>query len=309
MKNRRFPYGYEMRSGQIAVCPAEAETVKRIFSEYLAGENLKNIAASLTKRQVEYLPGEYGWNKSRIKRMIEDVRYTGVEPYPAILDEDTFRQANEEKDSRRSYTAPTVTAENKQLAGMVFCGECGGRLYHRTDNTQKHRETWYCQSESCKHGIPMGIAELEKEITAILNRLIAHPALVEPAGPEPAVAPSLEIGRMENEIERQLEALDFDKAGLQAQILQCAARKYSEHTGMRHITGRLKADLEQSGPLSAFSMEFFGRTVSAVTIASDKTVTLKLKNDRVIGKEPKTNGSANHAQDGEGYPAEAGILR
>lgn len=182
MKNRRFPYGYEMCSGQITVCPAEAETVKRVFSEYLAGENLKNIAESLTKRQVEYLPGEYGWNKSRIKRMIEDVRYTGVAPYPAIIDKDTFRQANEEKDSRRSYTAPTVTAENKRLAGMVFCGECGGRLYHRTDNTQKHRETWYCQSESCKYGIPMGIAELEKEITAILNRLIADPALAEPAG-------------------------------------------------------------------------------------------------------------------------------
>lgn len=309
MKNRRFPYGYEMRSGQITVCPAEAETVKRIFSAYLSGENLKNIAASLTKQKVEYLPGEYDWNRSRIKRMIEDKRYTGVEPYAAIIDEDTFRTANAEKDSRRTCTAPIMNAENKQLAGMVFCGECGGRLFHKTDNTQKHKEIWYCQSESCKYGIPMGMAELEKEIIAILNRLIAHPAFAESAGPEPMVEPSLEIGRMENEIGRQLEALDFDKAGLQTEILQCAARKYSEHTGVQHITDRLKADLEQSRPLSAFSMEFFERTVSAVTIASDKTVTLKLKNDRVIGKEPKANGSTSHAQDGEGYPAEAGILR
>lgn len=89
----------------------------------------------------------------------------------------------------------------------------------------------------------MGIAELEKEITAILNRLIADPALAEPAGPEPAAAPSLEIGRMENEIERQLEALDFDKARLQAEILQCAARKYSEHTGVQHITDKAESGL------------------------------------------------------------------
>ena len=297
MKNRRFPYGYEMHNGQIVICRAEAETVKHIFSQYLAGSNLKEIAEELTGRRVEYLPGEYGWNKSRIKRMIEDSRYVGDDTYPPIIDEVTFRKANSEKDSRRSYTVPTVTAENKQLVSMAICGERGGRLFHRTDNTQKYPETWYCQSESCKYGIPISIAELEKEITTIFNRLIADPALAEHTEPENSSEPTLEIGRMENEIERKLEALDFDKTELQDMILQCAAKKYDEHKGARHITDRLKADFEQSSPLSSYSPELFDRTVSAVIIDSKKTVSLKLKNNTIIGKESQShdNTSTDHA--------------
>lgn len=44
MKNRRFPYGYEMQTGLIVICLKEADTVKQIFSQYLNGKNLKNIA-------------------------------------------------------------------------------------------------------------------------------------------------------------------------------------------------------------------------------------------------------------------------
>lgn len=31
MKNRRFPYGYEMRDGEIVICQTEAEIVRTIF--------------------------------------------------------------------------------------------------------------------------------------------------------------------------------------------------------------------------------------------------------------------------------------
>ena len=111
MKNRRFPYGYEMQNGLIVICLKEADTVKQIFSQYLNGENLNNIAERLTEDQIEFLPGEYSWNKSRIKRMIEDERYIGDDTYPAIIDKDIFQKANFEKNSRRTNISPVVTAE------------------------------------------------------------------------------------------------------------------------------------------------------------------------------------------------------
>lgn len=311
MKNRRFPYGYEMQNGQIVICREEAETVKLIFNQYLSGANLKEIAESLTGHRVEFLPGEYCWNKSRIKRMIEDSRYVGDQTYPSIIDVDTFREANSEKDSRRNYTVSTVTAENKRLISKVICGECGGSLFHRTDSTQKHRETWHCQRESCKIGIPMTISELEKEITAILNHLIADPALSEHTESETSGKPALEITKMENEIERKLEALDFNKFELQDMILQCAAKKYDNYKGVRHITDRLKADFEQSSPLSSYSPELFDRTVDAVILNSNKTVSLKLKNNTIIGKEPQSydNPSTDRDKNGQSDTAEAGIFR
>lgn len=285
MKNRRFPYGYEMQNGLIVICLKEADTVKQIFSQYLNGKNLKNIAERLTENQIEFLPGEYGWNKSRIKRMIEDERYIGDNTYPAIIDKDIFQKANFEKNSRRTNISPVVTAEKKLLTHKVICADCRRRLFHNTDSRLKNSEKWFCKNEDCKFSVYMTVAELEHEITEILNLLISTPKFTEYEETDIQAEPSLEIIRMENEIERQFESIDFDKNEIQNMILQCATKKYDAYKGVRHITDRLKADFEQSSPLSAFNTRLFDRTVSAVIIDKNKKVSLKLKNGKIIRKE------------------------
>lgn len=289
MKNRRFPYGYEMQNGLIVICLKEADTVKQIFSQYLNGKNLKNIAERLTENQIEFLPSEYSWNKSRIKRMIEDERYIGDDTYPAIIDKDIFQKANFEKNSRRTNISPVVTAEKKLLTHKVICADCGRRLFHNTDSRLKNSEKWFCKNEDCKFSVYMTVAELEHEITEILNLLISTPKFTEYEETDIQAEPSLEIIRMENEIERQIESIDFDKNEIQNMILQCATKKYDAHKGVRHITERLIADFEQSSPLSAFNTGLFDRTVSAVVIDKDKKVSLKLKNNKIIQKEMPLN--------------------
>lgn len=289
MKNRRFPYGYEMQNGLIVICLKEVDTVKQIFSQYLDGKNLKNIAERLTENQIEFLPGEYNWNKSRIKRMIEDKRYIGGDNYPAIIDKDTFQRANVEKNNRIRNINPVITAEKKLLTNKVICSNCGRRLFHNTDSRLKNSEKWFCKNEDCKFSVHMTVAELEHEITEILNLLISQPKLVEYEETDTSAEASIEIIRMENEIERQLESIDFNKNEIQNMILQCAAKKYDAYKGVRHITDRLKADFEKSSPLSAFNAELFDRTVSAITIDKDKKVCLKLKNNKIIRKEMPLN--------------------
>lgn len=289
MKNRRFPYGYEMQNGLIVICLKEVDTVKQIFSQYLNGKNLKNIAERLTENQIEFLPGEYNWNKSRIKRMIEDKRYIGGDNYPAIIDKDTFQRANVEKNNRIRNINPVITAEKKLLTNKVICSNCGRRLFHNTDSRLKNSEKWFCKNEDCKFSVHMTVAELEHEITEILNLLISQPKLVEYEETDTSAEASIEIIRMENEIERQFESIDFDKNEIQNMILQCAAKKYDAYKGVRHITDRLKADFEKSSPLSAFNAELFDRTVSAITIDKDKKVCLKLKNNKIIRKEMPLN--------------------
>lgn len=289
MKNRRFPYGYEMQNGVIVIHLKEANIVKQIFNQYLNGENLKNIAERLTENHIEFMPGEYNWNKSRIKRMIEDKRYIGGDNYPAIIDKDTFQRANVEKNNRIRNINPVITAEKKLLTHRVICSNCRRRLFHHTDNSLKNSEKWFCKNEDCQFSVYMTVAEIEHEITKILNLLISQPKLVEYEETNIHTEPSLEIIRMENEIERQFESIDFDKNEIQNMILQCAAKKYDAYKGVRHITDRLKADFEKSSPLSAFTAELFDRTVSAITIDKDKKVCLKLKNNKIIRKEMTLN--------------------
>lgn len=285
MKKRRFPYGYEMQNGEIIISAKEADTVKRIFREYLNGDNLKIIAERLTIKQVEFLPGEYGWNKNRIKRMIEDKRYIGDNSYPAIVGEDIFNRANAEKNSRRTNTEPIITAEKKILVHKVQCANCGNKLFHNTNSRLKNSEFWYCKNKECNFSVHMTLSELEHLVTEILNLLVSEPSLAEYDNAEITFEPSLEICRMENEIERQLESLDFDKVEIQNMILQCAAKKYDECKSVQHITERLKADFKHRSPLSAFNTELFDRTVSNVIIDQDKKVSLKLKNGKIIRKE------------------------
>ena len=251
------------------------------------------------------MPGEYGWNKSRIKRMIEDERYIGDNTYPAIIDKDIFQKANFEKNSRRTNISPVVTAEKKLLTHKVICADCRRRLFHNTDSRLKNSEKWFCKNEDCKFSVYMAIAELEYMVTKILNLLISKPSLAEYKETDIQAEPSLEIIRMENEIERQLESIDFDKNEIQNMILQCATKKYDEYKGVRHITDRLKADFEQSSPLSAFNTRLFDRTVSAITIDKDKKVCLKLKNNKIIRKElPLNDANTVCTEIGQNHTAE-----
>ena len=73
MKNRMLPFGYGMKDGRIVADRKEKEIVLWIFREYLNGKNMKKIADILTEKRITYFPEEYHWNKSRIKRMLEDL--------------------------------------------------------------------------------------------------------------------------------------------------------------------------------------------------------------------------------------------
>lgn len=285
MKNRRFPYGYEMKNGVVVVCPSEADILRQIFADYIGGAFLKAIADRLTADKVEYLPGEYGWNKNRIKRIIEDKRYMGTDTYEPIIDEDTFLKANSAKDSRRTHVVGTVNADNRPLTKAACCGRCGAKLSHKANLAKRSSEYWYCQNKDCGISFKMTLTELEESVTQILNRLIDDPMLSDSTDSQYTYEPSLEVQRMNNDIERMIESLDSDRDAIQKLILECAAKKFNEHKSARHIADRLKADLERSGPLSSYSPELFDRTVSSVIIDEHSQVQLVLKNGTIVGKE------------------------
>ena len=87
MKTRNIPFGYKRENGKIRLHSAESKTVNEIFTAYLNGQSMLQIARHLSERHVEYMPETTGWNKARLKRIIEDVRYLGNEIYPAIIEQ------------------------------------------------------------------------------------------------------------------------------------------------------------------------------------------------------------------------------
>lgn len=150
MKNRKIPYGYEMKNGAVVINGAEAETVKNIFSEYVNGLVLKDIAATLKAQGAEYLPGETDWNKSRVKRIIDDARYCGNEKCPEIINRlihsPSLTENGEDKGYTESQDVILKTAEIERMTAspevditavqkLIF--ECAEEKY-RENETARH---------------------------------------------------------------------------------------------------------------------------------------------------------------------------
>lgn len=286
---RHIPYGYWMRDGKMEIHPEEAAVVKQIYQSYIDGAGLQEIADELTGRKAEYLPGEFQWNKNRVKRILEDSRYTGEGIYEQIIEPEIQQQANNLKSSRSTTKEALVTAEKKRLTHTVLCGICGNRMHHKTDRRLKHAESWTC---SCGLSLKQTIEEIERQIVEQFNAAIAYPALCGTEGGGDC-EPSLEVRRLENDIARQIEQPDIDKEAVRELILQCAAMKYEQDHDNRHITQRLKADFGNRSPLSVFSAEFYESVADAALLYPDGTVGVRLRNQTILRKEAELHAGSN----------------
>ena len=144
-------------------------------------------------------------------------------------------------------------------------------------------QRWVCKNPQCRTWIGITDEALLGGITDLLNDVIAHPERLQATAD--AYAPSGTVQRLEAEIRQTLECGTFDKVILRQKILDCAARKYHEIEDAAYLTEALKADLEQSGPLSAYSEALTRRCVRAIHLQADATVRLTLVNGQTIGKE------------------------
>ena len=64
MKNRKLPFGYELRMGKVCIKASEAEVVQKIFRSYQEGASYNRIAGFLGSQPVPYREDGQPWNKN-----------------------------------------------------------------------------------------------------------------------------------------------------------------------------------------------------------------------------------------------------
>ena len=144
--NRIIPYGYAVENGINVIHPGESQVVRRIYADYLGGTSLLRIAQTLAAQKVVFLPGRSDWNKNRVKRILEDDRYLGAEPYPAIIGADMHRQVRAIKQLKIS----NKELPKKHLPCTAECATCGTKMTHRHDPRRKaSKELWTCSNPDC----------------------------------------------------------------------------------------------------------------------------------------------------------------
>ena len=280
MKNRTIPFGYQYENGALTINPPEAHIVQNVFTQYLLGEPLSKIAARLTAKLVEYLPGCCQWNKARVKRILDNAKYTGAGNFPPIIKERDFQMAHQKKE-KANTNRQLVDEDIKLFKGLSHCHHCGGIMVRRMDSRMGHPVTWKCPQ--CGYFLPLPDEEFKQRVFLLQKKLVEKPLLAEKEEETIPVA-SMEARRLTNEIFRKLDSGDFSEDELVALALQCAAKNYEAITSARHITDRLTATLLHAGPLSAFDRTLFEKTISEIHLTRKGEILLKLQNGVFVGE-------------------------
>ena len=280
VKNRTIPFGYQYENGILAINPPEAHTVQKVFAAYLSGEPLSKIAARLTAKLVEYLPGCWHWDKARVKRILDNDRYIGAGTFPQLISEKQFQMAHQKKESANTNRQP-VNEDIKLFKGLTYCHHCGSPMVRRMDSRMEHPVTWKCPQ--CGYFLPLPDEEFKQRVFLLQKKLADKPLLAEKEEDEIPVT-SMEARRLTNEIFRKLDSGNFSEEELVDLALQCAAENYQTINSARHITERLTATLLHAGPLSAFDRELFQRTVLEIHLTRKGEILLKLQNGVFVGE-------------------------
>ena len=155
-------------NGEPEVIPEQAEVVRQIFRQYLAGASLRMIGESLESGQIPNVTGGAAWSISAIRSILTNEKYcgdvllqktyvrdciskqvvrnTGQLPmylvrnnHQGIVDRKTFdavqtemarRSAGKSPSKKNASTGMTSYASKYALSERLVCGECG-TLYRR----------------------------------------------------------------------------------------------------------------------------------------------------------------------------------
>lgn len=210
MKSGTFKFRYNIlgykkgADGEPEIEPEGAETVRLIYSKYLAGESLDHIRDSLVQIGAKSFKGKVEWSKESIKHILTNERFCGdmllqktyidncisrktrinhgelpkyliTNNHVPIISRDDFQHVQMElarRSSKRKVSSRTITEQGKYsgkyaLSEKLVCGECG---------TPYRRKTWIISGQKkivwrCINRIEHGTRMCHDSITVEEGRL------------------------------------------------------------------------------------------------------------------------------------------
>ena len=277
-KNRTIPFGYEMKNGEIQPNLIESRAVQTIFESYLQGASLADIAQCMSESGIPYHETSLIWNKSMVKRILENARYTGSDNFYPLISEETFASANEKK-QRKSVNLQPVSAEIAVLKAMCVCAECGGKISRITGKYEK----WDCRNPQCsRFDYCMTDQMLTAAVLQIWNMVQANVDMLEITTDSETYRPTSDIQTQENEVYRLLDLGDPENA--KAEIFRLASMKYAccAYDDRPQKTSKLRQILANAGQMNTLDIGLLQSTVSRIAVSHFCAVTLIFQNGVTI---------------------------
>ena len=289
--NVRFSYktflGYRKGvDGQPEIVPEQADIVRRIYNDFLAGATYLEIAKRLTEENVPTMGGGNRWFSERIKSILKNEKYKGdallqktyiTDPiskrvkknngelpmyyvensHPAIIERRIFDRVQEEIARRAGKKKVKQTGTKTELGRysgkyalteLLYCGECGTPYRRCTwSRDGKKKIVWRCVSR-LDYGKKYCKNSPSVEESRLHNAIAA--AITKKANSE-----EINIGGIMNHIESFGSRCDTDG------IIQ-RQRRIAEIEKVIDDLARLNSDEAQSGELDYKFSELYAELYS-----------------------------------------------
>lgn len=267
-----------MKNGEITTEPQEVYAVVTIFSEYLNGKSLLQIAKLMVSEKIRYNADSDKWNKNMVKRIIENEKYLGKDKYPQIIDEEAFRQANEKR-LKKATSLNLIPKDLQAIRNVTYCAECGQRLSRIGGNTKY--EHWNCKNPDCyKLEYRLTDQMIIGTVLNVFNSVIANPNLLKDGGEVSSYSPTADIIRQQNEINRMIDNTQINFDRIKSEIFRLAQMKYDccTYSDKKQKTEQLKSLLTNHEQLNNLEVGLFKSCVSRIWISHFYTIEVELIN-------------------------------
>lgn len=201
------PYGYDRvkisgGKGYTLTPNAEADTVKYIFEQYLAGSGASLIAASLDDMGVPTRKGGV-WSKATVADILKNPVYIGIIRWSRrksvkksvngrivtartvsgdcllvrglhqpIIDEETFSAVQKKLESNRKKPLRSSDVLKNPFAGLFFCKICGARMTRLGENSHTKYDALKCPDKKCSC-VSSPIRTVEQAVCYALEQWLA----------------------------------------------------------------------------------------------------------------------------------------
>ena len=243
MGNRKLPFGYQIKLGEVVVNPDEAKLVDGIFRWYISGDSYGVLVKKLREQSVPYDVGKL-WNKNMVARILEDKRYTGTKDFPMIISSEALASAQEKRSTKQVQVQKSPAQKLlRQLSG-------------------------YTATE-----------QMERQVLDLLNGLTGHP---EQITAPPSVEKISSTVQLQRELEAILEQQPINEEEAKRLIFAVAAEKYRGIGSGEYETVRLKRIMAETVPSRELDVELLRNTVSKIYIGAMGDIRIQLKNHQII---------------------------
>lgn len=296
-KIRYLPFGYTIRNGQTVIDQQEAETVRGIFTAYIHGASLKEIAEDLTAKNIPYTERSCVWDKARISRILENAKYTGDAEFDAIIEDAVYEEAVAAKSARRWNRAVTECEGIRQLRDHIRCGNCGAPMLRHINSKREIRESWTCSNADCGIRVRISDGELLRKITLLMNRVIANADLMLPH-PKIKHRDSAVVLNLQQQISDEMEQERPSEERIATLLCEIAGQLYRETNAKAQIAAQIaRKRTSLMKPQDAFNAAYFSELIDTVSLHVGGGVVLHTKTETdICESEEEPNGSPENSE-------------